>query len=132
MKKGLLCLLCGLFFTLQFAKAQQVNDLGKLADEPIAMVKKHYTDLQLEEIRLKTPVKMKLLNYLYSGSYRIINQEGNPVKTDAASFDIHNYDRFRKQDKRVVFRLTREGDALELFSRDEVEVQNQLIINSAK
>ena len=116
--------------SMQTSFAQQPNLMGKLTDEPIPIVKKHYTEKEIEEIKLKVPVKIKQLNYLYSGSFRIINQEGKQVKTESATFDIYNYEKFRKQSERVTFRLTRDGDALELYSRDEVDAQYQIILNS--
>ena len=94
----------------------------------------YYSEKEIEKMMLVAPYKIEQINFLYSKSFRIINQDGRPIKTDASKFDIYNYERFRKQNERAVFRLTREGDALELLSREEVDqayisIQNSYIPN---
>ncbi len=106
----------------------QENTVPKVDDR----VKLHYSDTQLKEIAFKAPYKIEQLNFMYASSFNIINQDGNKVKVDASKYDVYNYERFRKKDQRVVFRLSREGDALELLSRDELEIEMNKIQNNYK
>ena len=91
---------------------------------------KYYSEKDIEKLKLVAPYKIEQINFLYTQSFKIINQDGKPVKTNASTFEIYNYEKFRKDNERVVFRLTREGDALELLSRVELNEAYLKIQNS--
>lgn len=92
----------------------------------------YYSEKDIEKMKLVAPYKIEQINFLYGKSFNIINQDGKSVKTDASKFDIYNYERFRKQNERAVFRLNRDGDALELLSREEVDQAYIKIQNTYK
>ena len=125
--KRFFTILCSVFFLFTFSTLNaQSNQELKLDSR----AENYYQSKDIEKMKLVAPWKILQINYLYSQSFRIINQDGNPVKTDASKFDVYNYERFRKQSEKAVFRLTREGDALELLSRDEVDEAYLKIQNS--
>lgn len=96
-------------------------------------VKKYYTTKELQEINLVAPYKIGQLNYLYSESFDIVDKNGKSIPSAKANFDIRNYERFRKNDTRVSFNLTRAGDMLILYSRDEVfQAYNQIQFSQTK
>lgn len=92
-------------------------------------VRLHYSEAQLQKIKLIAPYKLEQLNFQYSSSFRIVNKLGKEVAYDAKKFDVHEYEKFRKENERVSFRLTRNGDEVELLSRSELNAIYEEIRN---
>ncbi len=113
-------LISGLLLFSVFFHAQTVP-VPLTTEELDSRVKLHYTELDLNKIKLVAPYKLEQLNFQYTSSFQIINQKGNAIKYDAKKFDVYAYERFRKEDQRVTFTLTRDGDAVELLSRKELQ-----------
>jgi hypothetical protein len=94
-------------------------------------VKKHYSEEQLKQISENHPVKIKELNFYYSSSFIIHNGlTGGTV--DPMTVDVTDFDKLRKEDKRVITGLSRNGATIELLSWNELKIKYQELAASKK
>jgi hypothetical protein len=94
-------------------------------------VKKHYTEEQLKHISENYPIKIKELNFYYSSSF-IIHNGVTGGTVDPMTVDVSEFDRLRKEDKRVITGLSRNGATIELLSWNELKIKYQELAASKK
>lgn len=93
-------------------------------------IKEHYTETDYNQIVTIQPKKLEKIIFLYTSSYQIINLGCTDcMQIQPMEIDIHKYEHFRKQSDRFRIGLNRNGDMLELLSRDELDAQYNLIDN---
>jgi hypothetical protein len=89
-----------------------------------ARVLKHYTPEQIKEIELKDPSKLKALNFYYSSSF-IVHSGTTGGTVDPATVDVTEFEHLRKEDKRAITGLNRNGATIELLSWNELKLKYQ-------
>jgi hypothetical protein len=120
MKKLLLVLVIVLPFVLN---AQ--NDAKKMP----SVVLKHYSEKELQEIKLKAPKKIDQIIFLYTQSFKISNPSGKKLMASTANFDVADYNNQRKENQRVKITINHNGDQVELFSWNEVKSEYTKLMN---
>lgn len=123
MKQLFTLLIAYVFLTGIHVWSQSYNDLDP-------RIREHYTEMDYHQIVTIQPSKLEKIIFLYTASYIIINLNCTDCyQIQPTEIDIHKYEHFRKQSERFRIGLNRNGDMLELLSRDELEAQYNLIDN---
>lgn len=93
-------------------------------------IKAHYTEMDYNQIVTIQPRKLEKIIFLYTASFHVMNLNCTDcMQIQNEDIDIHKYEHFRKQSERFRIGLNRNGDMLELLSRDELDAQYNLIDN---
>lgn len=88
-----------------------------------------YSQQEIDYWRSNDHKKIMYLNYLFKDSYVLINEHGAiSTQFDPARTDILNFDHLRKENERVRFVISPNGDTIELKSKKEVEAEWKAIL----
>lgn len=108
-----------LFFTTSL-KAQRYSCTE--IEHPRILVR--FTQTQIENWRIHNRSHIMYLNYLFKDSYIIGNDNGSVSHIiDPARTDIMNFDHLRKENERIRFPISPNGDYIEIKSKKEVEIE---------
>lgn len=93
-------------------------------------IQEHYTQIDYNQIVANNPTKLDKIIFYYTSSFQIINPNcENCMIIHNSDIDVTDYEHHRLQSTRMKVGLNRNGDQLELLSRDELEAQYQQIEN---
>lgn len=111
-----------LFFCVKVS-AQSYTELD-------SRIQAHYTQIDYNQIMANTPTKLDKIIYYYTSSFNVVNPNcENCMQINNSQIDITEYEHHRLQSARMKVGLNRNGDQLELLSKDELEAQYQQIDN---
>ncbi len=95
--------------------SQTYNDLDP-------RIRNHYTESDYNAMVTYGPNKLEKVIFLYTQSFTVINPScTNCMVIQNSDIDISVYEHFRKQSERFRVGLNRNGDMLELISKDELQ-----------
>lgn len=116
----ILHLLLGMFvFSNGFSQGTPVLKPSDPFQNPVIL--SHYT---LAELQSVVPQKLTAINYYYTESFILDSIECSQCRPfNRASFDVSQFEQFRKQSERYVRIYSKYGYKLTLLSRDEMQYE---------
>lgn len=110
-----------------FSQNSKVNGVVSKLTE--VMLEKYYSADEIKEL-VKSPVKLKTLDYIYSKSFQI--QSPASTETQTLLIDINKYNLSRKLDDNVLVFDEASGLQLVLFSLNKMEADKKQIMPEGK